>query len=320
MASYRNFREFYEGELHGDLIRLDAARKKTRRQTITVVVCSVTALALEIALIPGDTSFPKSIPVILTSLAFLILLGIYSKSYRDEYKKKIISRVATFADDELTYSPDGMIPKEEFVRSGIFTYSCDKYEGEDYFTGKIGKTVIEFSEVNAKSNNAAGPGARQKDDYVSYFRGLFIIADFNKNFRAHTVVLPDRAEKLFGKFGQTLQSLSVSRGHLVMLEDPRFEKEFCVYSQDQVEARYILTPALMERILALKTKWNKDVYISFLESKVYIGISMYKNLFELRPFKPAADFEFLEETLHFLILLTGIVEDLNLNTRIWTKE
>ena len=84
MASYRNFREFYEGELHGDLIRLDAARKKTRRQTITVVVCSVTALALEIALIPGDTSFPKSIPVILTSLAFLILLGIYSKSYRDE--------------------------------------------------------------------------------------------------------------------------------------------------------------------------------------------------------------------------------------------
>jgi hypothetical protein len=47
---------------------------------------------------------------------------------------------------------------------------------------------------------------------------------------------------------------------------------------------------------------------------------MYKNLSELRPFKPAADYTFLEESMHFLTLLIEIVDDLNLNTRIWTKE
>lgn len=215
-----------------------------------------------------------------------------------------------------------MIPKEEFVRSRIFTYSCDQYEGEDHFRGKIGRTEIEFSEITAKYLSSSGPGSKQKDDYVTYFKGLFIIADFNKNFRTHTIVLPDRAEKLFGKFGQTLQSLSGGRGHLVMLEDPRFGKEFCVYSEDQVEARYILTPSLMERILEFKTKWNKDVHMSFLDSKVCIAISMYKNLFELRPLRPAADYSFLEESLRFLTLLTEVVDDLNLNDHagIWTKE
>jgi len=47
---------------------------------------------------------------------------------------------------------------------------------------------------------------------------------------------------------------------------------------------------------------------------------MNRDLFELRPFKPAADFDFLEGTFRFLTLLTGVVDDLNLNTRIWTKE
>lgn len=134
------------------------------------------------------------------------------------------------------------------------------------------------------------------------------------------MVLPDTAEKLFGKFGQKLQAMASGRGELIRLEDPRFEQEFCVYGEDQVEARYILTPALMERILAFKKKWNTRVYLSFLDSKVYIAISMYKNLFELRTFKPAADYTFLEESMHFLTLLIEIVDDLNLNTRIWTKE
>jgi len=320
MNSYSNFREFYEKELRADLEEIDRERRKVRRQVLTILAFAIPALVMEIVLIPGDTSFPKTLVIILTSLAAIILLGIYGRSFRSEYKTRIISRVAAFADEGLTYSPDSVIPKEEFVRSRIFLHSCDQYSGEDHFKGKIGKTEIEFSEVTARYLSNTGPGSKQKEDYYVYFRGLFIIADFNKNFKTQTVVLPDRAEKLLGKFGQSLQSVSGGRGELIRLEDPRFEKEFCVYGEDQVEARYILTPSLMERILAFKNKWNKDVYLSFLDSRVCIAISMYKNLFELRPFKPAADYAFLEESLRFLTLLIEVVDDLNLNTRIWTRE
>jgi hypothetical protein len=133
------------------------------------------------------------------------------------------------------------------------------------------------------------------------------------------VVLPDTAERMLGKFGQNLQSMS-SRGQLVKLENPEFEKEFCVYSDDQVEARYILSPSLMQRIVEFKRKWDTKIYMSFRDSKVYIAIKMNKNLFETRLFKSIEDFNFIEENIRFLILITGIVEDLNLNTRIWSKE
>jgi len=320
MGSYSNFREFYEKELRPDLEMIDRERKAVRKRLLTILAIAVPAVVLEIVLIPGESSFPRALPVILTSLTAIILLGVFGRSFRSEYKTSIISRVAAFADEGLTYTPDGVIPKEEFVRSRIFLQSCDEYSGEDHFRGKRGKTEIEFSEVTAKYFSSSGSGSKQRNEYVTYFKGLFIIADFNKNFKTHTVVLPDMAEKLFGKFGQALQSVSAGRGELIRLEDPRFEKEFCVYGEDQVEARYILTPSLMERIMAFKNKWNKDVHLSFLDSRVYIAISMYKDLFELRPFKPAADYAFLEESLRFLTLLTGVVDDLNLNTRIWTKE
>ena len=75
----------------------------------------------------------------------------------------------------------------------------------------------------------------------------------------------------------------------------------------------------MKRILDFKRKWNKKIYLSFHNSKVYIAISMNKNLFEARLFKTVVDYKFIEENIRFLILLTEIVDDLNLNTRIWTK-
>jgi len=54
-------------------------------------------------------------------------------------------------------------------------------------------------------------------------------------------------------------------------------------------------------------------------SKVYIAISMNRNLFEMRTLKPADDYPYLEENLRFLTLLTEVVEDLNINRRVWTK-
>lgn len=177
------------------------------------------------------------------------------------------------------------------------------------------KLLSELTELRAKAISTE----ISENERVVIFRGIFFVADFNKNFNGHTVVLPDTAERMLGKFGQSLQSMS-SRGQLIRLEDPEFEKEFCVYSDDQVEARYILSTSLMQRIIEFKRKWNTKIYLSFRNSNVYIAISMSKNLFETRLFKSVQDYKFIEENIQFLILITGIIEDLNLNTRIWTKQ
>lgn len=314
-----SFREFYDRELLPELQIIESDRKRIVRVMLITLAVVASLILILLLLIPAEAEALRVILPAISLIAGLITAGIVSKDYRREFKTRIISRITRFADAGLTYSPEGTIPRSAFVNSRIFRESCDIFRGEDHFKGRIGKTDIEFSEVVAKQKSSSGKSG-SKDQYTIYFKGIFVVAEFNKHFKTHTLVLPDTAEKIFGSFGRNLQAFSPGRGSLVRLEDPLFEKEFCVYGEDQIEARYILTPALMRRIMEFKKKWNTTVWLSFLDSKVFIAIRMYKNLFETRVFRSVVDYHFIEENIKFLELLTGIVDDLNLNTRIWTKK
>ena len=183
------------------------------------------------------------------------------------------------------------------------------------FQAGSGATRIKFSEVHAEHESGSGKNRRR----YTIFKGLFFIGDFNKDFAGQTVVLPDTAEKLFGRIGQKLQSLNIFRGKLIKLEDPEFERAFAVYGDDQIEARYILSTSLMKRIVDFKKKTNRKIFLSFIGSMVFVAVSYTKNLFEPRIFRTLLDFEPIREYFEDLQLALGIVDDLNLNTRIWSK-
>jgi hypothetical protein len=315
MSDYKNFKEFYDIKLVHDLKELDEERKQVDRKVLLIGVIAVIIIVL-IGRFRGSATMYFQI---LAGVVGFIAVTVVSKNYRQNFKNKIISKIAGFVDENLVYTPEGTVSREEFTNSDIFQKYASNYRGEDHFKGKMDKTTFEFSEVVAKHVTSTGTGSKRKEHQHLIFKGIFFVADFNKHFNGYTVVLPDTAERMLGKFGQNLQSMS-SRGQLVKLENPEFEKEFCVYSDDQVEARYILSPSLMQRIVEFKRKWDTKIYLSFRDSKVYIAIKMNKNLFETRLFKSIEDFNFIEENIQFLILITGIIEDLNLNTRIWTKQ
>ena len=68
----------------------------------------------------------------------------------------------------------------------------------------------------------------------------------------------------------------------VKLEDPEFCKKFNAYSSDQVEARYLLTTAFIERFQNLNTAFGaKKAKCSFYGDKIMFAISTNKNLFEV---------------------------------------
>jgi hypothetical protein len=179
-----------------------------------------------------------------------------------------------------------------------------------------------FSEVHAeyKSTHTDNKG-NTHTEWHTIFKGLLFTADFNKDFRHVTVVLPDVAEKLLGRFGRALQGATfMSDLKLVKLEDPDFEREYVVYSQDQIEARYILSPALMKRLYDFKMRTRKELYFSFVGSRVCVAIPYNEDLFEPKVFQTLLDFSVVERYFSDLQFAVGIVEDLNLNTRIWSKE
>jgi hypothetical protein len=76
----------------------------------------------------------------------------------------------------------------------------------------------------------------------------------------------------------------------------------------------------MRRILDFKNKAGKKVYLSFTNSKLFVAVPVNRNLFEAPFFSSMIDFELIAEYYRYIELMVGIVEELDLNTRIWTKE
>jgi hypothetical protein len=239
-----------------------------------------------------------------------------TRGYRSVFKATVIAKLVRFIDENLRYSPDQGIDKSVFQKADLFKHRIDRYTSEDQVVGKVGATEIAFSEVHAEYKTKDNKGHTH---WHTIFRGILFVGDFNKAFRGKTVVLPDTAERLLGSLGQALQSWTPGRDDLVKLEDPEFEREFVVYGSDQIEARYILSTSLMERILQFKRKTGKRIALSFVGSKVFVAVPYTKNLFEPRLFSTLLDFGPIAQYFEDLQLAMGIVEDLNLNTRIWTK-
>ncbi len=243
----------------------------------------------------------------------------FSMKFRKQFKSRIIGNIISFLSDDLNYRPEDKIPRHHYDRSKIFKKRVDRYRGEDYIAGRLGETEISFSELHSEYKTESTSNGSKKTSWHTIFKGVFFIADFNKHFKTAVFLFPDTWEKTFGKFGQRFQTMKKSHGDLIKLEDPDFEREFAVYGYDQIEARYILSTSLMQRMLEFKRKTRSKVHVSFVESNVNIAISLKKNLFEPRIFKPITDFKFIKSNFDYLLLFTGIVEDLNLNHRIWTK-
>lgn len=323
MKSLDEFKLFFDSELQAHLLQLDGERKKLSRGTVILIFSCLAAIAAGVILILIDQSDETIFAAIgLWGAAVLggiiagIILGSNYKKFKIKYKQTVITDMIHFIDPGLNYFHNGLVTKPEYLESKLFLQRPDLYKGEDMIEGTLGQTKLKFSELHSQYRTTNHKGQTQ---YHTIFRGIFFIADFNKNFQGETYVLPDTAEKLFGKIGNWFQKMNMARPDLVKLENVEFEKAFAVYGSDQIESRYILSPKLMEDILALKQKVNKGLRLSFRNSNVYIAITSYLNMFEPRLFKSIVDFKHLQKYFEFLILVLSVVEDLGLNTRIWTK-
>lgn len=319
MKTLEDLREFYNATLLADLKNLEQERKKIARKVTYLLVAIVCVVGVCFFLWIGD--FNTNIAAIFVPLVLCLIIGGFlckflTRGYVAKFKSLVIERIVHFIDENLSYAANNCIDKSTFMLSKIFTTKPNRYKGDDLVWGKTGATKIRFSEIHAEHESGSGKNRRR----YTVFKGLFFIGDFNKDFTTQTVVLPDTAEKLFGYLGQKLQSLNIFRGQLIRLDDPEFEKHFVVYGNDQIQARYILSTSLMERIVEFKKKTGRKIYLSFVGSMVFVAVSYTKKLFEPRLFRTLLDFGPIREYFEDLQLAIGIVDDLNLNTRIWSKE
>jgi hypothetical protein len=256
------------------------------------------------------------------AIAFIVLASItyraMTSGYAKDFKERIITPMIGAIDPHLLYNPTFMVSQHLFERSELFKHSIDRYSGNDYVKGSIDGVPLEFSDVHAEYQTRDSKGRTQ---WHTLFRRLFLVAEFNKHFKAKTVVLHDQAEKSFGSLiGGWLQSINFTREGLVRMDDPEFEKHFVVYGSDQIEARYILSHSMMKRILDFQRRVSHPLFISFVHNHIHVGIGTGKDLFEPAVFTSLLDCKQAMEYVNTLQNTIGLVEELKLNEKLWSKE
>lgn len=325
------FKQYCQDNL---LEKLKELEKKRINTLLTILISGIVCLIATWALCQLTLGFLG-----INNLAFFYLLAlslvipiwiIFCRAaiqvYGIGFKNNIIEKIIAFIDDNHTLEYANKLFLEDkrqtilgFTRSQIFQdelHEPDNLEQEDCVYGNIGQTDIFFAEIVVKNIKAGYLNEFEQIETrggFSVFHGLFFEAKFPKSFISRTFILPNTVKS-------KLSALNYWRGEKVSLEDPEFQNIFTVYSDNQIEARYLLSTNLMHRLVKFTQKAKRKVYLSFIDGFLYIAIPYRQNLFEPKLLTNMTSFNPLKEYFWDLQMMIGIVNDLNLNRRIWQNK
>ncbi len=234
----------------------------------------------------------------------VIFFGYFGNRRNSKYKEVVMPQLVQTALPGCTYNVNGLITKDMVKETKVFSVRGKDFNTEDSITGVIGQTRFTFCEMLIEHSVNNG----DNNETVTDFKGFVLKADFNKHFNGHTVVF-NRKSRLKNDIG------FFSHLKRCELEDVNFEDRFKTYTTDDQEARYILTPSLQQRILELGEMLKARISVVFYEENMLLMADDNRNHFEVK-----YKLDDVWKDLEAVGRMTDIVEQLNLNLRIWSKE
>ena len=278
------FEAFYQSRILPIMLDMENVRKKYLRYFILACCLAVVAIPLlmwaifhfQVAVSVAEqnsSSFADSAAYGLIAI-IIAVCGTPIALYKKKAKSKIMPLMLQYFEG-FNYQYKKTILVDIAQTRLIDTY--DGREGDDYFEGVYKNVPIKVSEEKFTQRKLVYRNNKPHYENIEVFHGVLILLDMNKNFSGQTVVLQDKGFlNVFSKVNRNLKGLSN-----VKLEDSVFEKEFEVFSSDQIEARYILTTAFMERMLKLRAAYHADkIEFSFLNNQLFIALETNRDMFE----------------------------------------
>ena len=262
-------------------LRLEAIKEVKARSITRVPIGVVVAIALWV-LCQWNDDPPGAFGLIM----FVVVGGLGGemwavhkpdREYRRVYKERVLPQLAAGAGD-LTYRRASGDRVAKFAAERILPL-YDSVEAEDEIAGTHDGLPIEIVEVRLRKR------VNKKTRVV--FDGLLIAITLPRSLTGTTVVLTDRG--LWEHFKATWRGAALEA---VQLDDVTFEQRYDVYSTDQIEARALLTPAFMERFMALAATSGFSLPGAMAEGNILV-VALPKrmgaaDLFEPPPYwKPA---------------------------------
>lgn len=209
------------------------------------------------------------------AVMFMKLNYYAAREIKWRHKIFLLENLAEFL--ELEYSSEGnkKLARIHYMSGLLPVY--DFVDCEDAFYGDEKGMEFEFTEARLIKK---GHGSLRVDLQVFY--GVLFRIQIRKRFKGH-IVLRSTSARIPRKSGNGYET--------VTLEDVVFNKEFDVVATNQVYARYVLSPSVMERLLELKML-RPDLRVSFQDRSMSIAYSA------LNRFEAGGLFDDLDDPAH----------------------
>ncbi len=260
---FKGFTAYYNRELlpalqEKELDRLAAYKKiKTYMPPVILGILTVGAIGFSMTKHP---MFPI-MALFGSGIAYTGIRAKFLKDVKTRTKNHLVAGVCKFIGWEFAenlFEPPELGP---LIENGLLPKRHDRVAFEDKMWGIAHGADFEALECHMEREDRDSDGDTK---WVTVFRGSLMAIDFHRKFLGKTVVLRDK-----GIFNSKKKS-DMKRVGLV---DPKFEKIFEAYGTDQVEARYLLTPDFMQRLVDLEHAVDgKNIRFAFIEDLLLIAV------------------------------------------------
>lgn len=334
LPSPEAFSSFATAALAEDLKYIEGSRK-TNKNMFVIQIISAFAFVGTIFYVsminPTILSNSKSIFTligvvvgvsVLLSVVFTIFLKMKnrgSNQFSDfsDFKRSVFSRVVRFANLNFEYIDKGHIGKPELLHSGLVVDTNYRITGGDQITGI--HNGVPFQSCNLYvSHRPQLRNKKEPDNEV--FAGNYFVARFNKTFQYPIYIHPKKGVFGIMKDNDIAEYLDGSR-RKITLEDPEFDKQFTVYCEDEIIVRYVLTPAMMERIKAINTRSKGNLYIAINGKNIVLANNTSNSLMNMDGLTSVLftklDQKLLQQLYEGLYADLAMIDTLKLNINIW---
>ena len=208
--------------------------------------------------------------VVLTVMAIVLFVkkGRIKKEFNRIYKKEVVEAVLKRHFENVDYRweegfPSGYVANMALIAHG----NC--YHSEDYLSASYKGVNFEQSDVVIEEETTDGDG---NTTTTTYFRGRIIVIDYPKQ----TGFVRTTSRKF--RFAQHLRKKEYQS---VEMENVAFNKVFYTYAHDSVDAFYLFTPPMMEKLMEIAGTYG-NVGLSCYNGKLNIAINTKGDAFDAK--------------------------------------
>ena len=224
-------------------------------------------------------------------LSTALILGVLIYSFRHlffkykrfiaEFKTRVINTIVQ--EFGFRFSADRGLNIADFLT--VYDTSPATFRSEDLIFGEFNQTEVEICDFSAFNMSLKEKSVRALG--TQNFQGILFKATFPKE------------------------------GEIALMDNLSFNRYFDVFTEDQILARYALSPKLMERFCGLKEKFNCPISMVLRDREVIIAVNLGKNSFEPSFEKSLLEDNTIRDYISSIKGFTDMVKELGLNNHIW---